>query len=464
MKHFITVILVLLTISCKTTKEEAITYFGGQIINPKSDFVLFLKDNEVIDKLILDENNRFIIDYKDFEEGLYTFKHGNEFQYIYLQPTDSILVRLNTWDFDESLVFSGQGSGKNEYLINLFLQNEKEEKAMYQNFSLNEEDFQYELDLLVKERELLYDEFSENEIEISEGFKKLTNIGIHYPLYRLKEIYPYYYKIAHKAEKFPEISSDFYNFRKDINMNEADLVAFYPYQNYIVSYMYNLGFSLMENDSSKNNLTINILNFAEEKIELESFKNSIQQKVVVENFLNNASTCTIDENVLTVFLEYCKNDKLTNQVKNLVNDTEYVQGNQPLHNFEIVTYDNEKLDISNVIKNKNSVIYFWTTDHMASDYLVRRVHELENEYPNIEFIGINIQHASTSEDIANEPNLKKLDISNQFKLTPESFAHNYIKSNYPRTIIVNSEGIVINGFAMLNTKKLRSELKKLELN
>lgn len=38
------------------------------------------------------------------------------------------MLRLNTIDFDESLVFTGLGSKKNNYLIKTFLENEIEIK------------------------------------------------------------------------------------------------------------------------------------------------------------------------------------------------------------------------------------------------------------------------------------------------------------------------------------------------
>ena len=102
MKYVISVILAILTFSCKTATKDnyAKSYFGGEIINPKTNFVLFLKDHKVIDTLLLDENNRFLKEYDTLKEGLYTFKPGTEVQSIYLEPSDSILVRLNSWDFD----------------------------------------------------------------------------------------------------------------------------------------------------------------------------------------------------------------------------------------------------------------------------------------------------------------------------------------------------------------------------
>src|SRR5680860_46605 len=110
MKYVTYIILVFLTVGCEKSNENAATYFGGQIINPKTNYVLFLKDEKVIDTLMLDKSNRFLKKIPSLEEGLYTFKHGNDLQYIYLEPSDSVLVRLNTWDFDQSLVFSGKGS------------------------------------------------------------------------------------------------------------------------------------------------------------------------------------------------------------------------------------------------------------------------------------------------------------------------------------------------------------------
>lgn len=461
MKRLFSVILVILAIGCKTNNEEITNYFGGEIINPKSDHVLFLKDDKVIGTLFLDDNNRFINKYKALD-GLYTFKHGNEFQYIYMEPADSILVRLNTWDFDESLVYSGQGSSKNNYLISLFLQNEKEEMDMRNYFSLNPTEFQLKLDSLAKARQLAYDEFAKNETEISEGLQKLVNTAIHLPLYRLNEIYPLYNKYDTKSDKFPVIPDNFYDYRNDVSLNEENLVSYYGYQNYVISHLYNLSYALKDSDSTKDDITINILNSIIDNVELESFKNTLLTRITVDNFLKSESTCTINEETLNLFLDNCTDDELIGQVKNLVRDTEFVVGDEPLHNFKILSYDDQILDISSVIENKNSMIYFWTTEHIPPDYLLKRINYLERNYPDIEFIGINIQ--SSSKDVLNEPSLKKLDIHKQFKLTADSYANNYLTSNYPRIIIVNKEGIVKNGFTLFASKKLNSELNKLEIN
>lgn len=435
------------------------TYFGGQIINPKTKYVLFLKDEKVLDTLLLDENNRFLTEIPSLQEGLYAFKHGIEFQYIYLEPTDSILVRLNTWDFDQSLVFSGKGSAKNEFLINLYLQNEAEERMMYQNFDLKEKDFQAKIDSLSKERYVIYNDFFQNEVAVSKGFEEFTNTAIQFPLYRLKEVYPYYHKAVYQLEEFPEVSNTFYDFRKNISLNEEDLVSFYPYQNYVVSYLYNISYQLKQKDSAKSDLTVNMLNAINEHIKAEDFKNTLLKRILESDLLKSESVCHINEEALDLFLTNCTNKEYVQQINNLVNDCNKIPKEEPLQDFEIVSYNNVSLTINEVIKNKNAVIYFWSTAFITTDYLANRIKFLEKKFPDLLFVGINIQ--TSPQNLTEDAPLKLLDLNNQYTLSKDSYAHHFLTSNYPRTILIDDKGIVKNGFINLYSRKLESELIKL---
>ncbi len=120
---------IILFYSCKQQeKKDDATYFGGQIINPKSSKVYFLKNDKYLDSASLDKNNKFLFKFDKLTPGLYTFSHGNEYQYVYLEQKDSIILRLNTWDFDESLAFIGKGAERNNFLMSLFLYEEDEDR------------------------------------------------------------------------------------------------------------------------------------------------------------------------------------------------------------------------------------------------------------------------------------------------------------------------------------------------
>ena len=58
---------------------------------------------------------------EDITPGIYTLQHNPENQVVYLEPGDSIMVWVNTYDFDRSLNFSGRGSKESSFLLNLFL-------------------------------------------------------------------------------------------------------------------------------------------------------------------------------------------------------------------------------------------------------------------------------------------------------------------------------------------------------
>ncbi|WP_236937502.1 hypothetical protein [Flavobacterium columnare] len=97
----------LLMISCDQKQEQRV-YFGGEIINPNSKFLYLCKEDKVIDTIELDRNNRFLVKYDTLSSGMYTFRHEPEYQYMYVEKGDSLMIRLNAQEFDNSLTFCGR--------------------------------------------------------------------------------------------------------------------------------------------------------------------------------------------------------------------------------------------------------------------------------------------------------------------------------------------------------------------
>jgi uncharacterized protein involved in tolerance to divalent cations len=143
----------------------------------------------------------------------------------------------------------------------------------------------------------------------------------------------------------------------------------------------------------------------------------------------------------------------------LVNDSKAVENNKALPSFTLENYSNSIEEIESIIKNRNTVIYFWSTEFMSTNSLLNKIKTLEKTLPEVLFIGVNMHNY---DNILAEPNLKKLDINKQFKLPKNSEAHKFITSQYPRVIIVNKDGIVENGFTYLDSRNLFQELYKLK--
>ena len=77
-------LLVSFFVSCSSSSNNNETYFGGKIINPKSNHVVLYSMDKVIDTMYLGKDNTFLGKLENVNEGLYYFMHGNENQYIYL--------------------------------------------------------------------------------------------------------------------------------------------------------------------------------------------------------------------------------------------------------------------------------------------------------------------------------------------------------------------------------------------
>ena len=137
-KYIVPFIILILFIGCNENETSKKTSFGGKIINPKCSYVTLSNNYDFNDTIYLKKDNSFLGSYKEFKKGLYIFKHGPEHQYVYLEPNDSLLFRLNTWNFDESLVFSGKKAEVNNLLIEAFLQNELDEKNFSKFHNLNQ--------------------------------------------------------------------------------------------------------------------------------------------------------------------------------------------------------------------------------------------------------------------------------------------------------------------------------------
>lgn len=101
----------------------------GQIINPTSDSVFIyqyvMEGKKSVRKLVqasgLDDNGEFRMSFDMKEAGQFNFYHGTESITMLLEPEDNLHVYLNTSFFDETIEYTGMGSGRNNAVRTLYL-------------------------------------------------------------------------------------------------------------------------------------------------------------------------------------------------------------------------------------------------------------------------------------------------------------------------------------------------------
>ncbi len=370
-------------------------YFGGEIINPNNDHIILYDSNEAVDTLYLDNDNRFAHTLENLNSGLFSFVHGGEYQVMLIEPGDSLMIRLNTFDFDESLVFSGIGSKKNNFLLELFIEIERMNRDMYEKGRLMKpEQFVSLLDSIRTERQGRLDKFSAK-VQTSPMFQKVSNAGIDYDYYAHKEIYPF----RHFGKKYTDadmLPEGYFDFRKNIDYNDEDLKDFYPYYNFLFPHINNLALNRYikkTNDSLFNRRSVHYnmskLLLIDSLIVNESVKNNLL-KYSTRNFLSHSHSAEESEAVYTSFLQKCSNQEFSEYITDFYKTLQKLRPGQPFPELSLVNSKNETVPLHKLIDSP-TVIYFWTkanTMHASESHA--KVRTLKSKYPEVNFISVNV--------------------------------------------------------------------------
>lgn len=445
-------------VSCNHSKDVH-TYFGGKIINPKNNYVILYAMDNVIDTLFLDKNNRFLGKYNHVNEGLYYFEHGIENQYIYLEPNDSLMLRLNTWDFDESLVFAGKGAERNNILIDCFLENEKQNKMFYHFNKLEPNAFQKKIDSLLFLKKITYTDYITDHPEETSGFKNVFNVALNYPIYARVERYPIVHSKFSENKQFHQLEKSFYRHRTKVTINNDSLMYYPPYSRFLRNYLYNEAYSLghkpMINEYSSE-FTIDLLKTIDKKISSKKSKNAFLKQTVIGHFYRKSS-CNVNKDAFDAYLDISTNQEDKDHITKLLSDSKSIHKNKLMTNFELYDFTNGKHKIHEVIKNKNTFLFFWNPEYITPAYVASRMNYFSREFPDVNFLQVRIDGNSKNR-------IHNLDIKNQFYLDAKSDANLFLTSKMPRSILINKEGIVKNGFASISSRKIYNQLKELSNN
>jgi peroxiredoxin len=154
------------------------------------------------------------------------------------------------------------------------------------------------------------------------------------------------------------------------------------------------------------------------------------------------------------FFSLTTNEEDKKQVKMLLSDSKKLHKGKKIHNFHIVDYNRTERSIKSLIKGKNSVVYFWNPNYVSKDFIAARINFLTREYPDINFIGVQI-------DGNGKDRIKKIDIKSQYYINEKSGSYEFLTSKMPRTLLINKKGIVTNGYASLSSRNIYDQIAQL---
>ena len=383
----------------ESEKSSPNVFFSGEIVNPTSEHVVLYKGDVVIDSSALDKNKMFSFKLDSIEDGLYHFEHVPEIQYVYLEKGDSLLIRLNTVDFDESLVFSGTGEEVNNFMMEIFLANEGEKNLIDKLYSLNPKDFTRKIDSLQQLKiDLLIDLNLES--ELSEKQSQIAEANIVYKYATFKERYPFRHKKLSEKKEVPKLSKEFYKYRKDLTFNNKDFTYLRPYYEYMVNHFGNLSYmSCSFGCDIKDKMVKNHLHFNKHKLKLidslveeKELKDNLFRNVALDYFLKVRDTEANNKIFFEVFHALSGNNKHINEIDDLYEGIRNIQPNKRIPDVELTNFNGGKISLQDIAKNKKTVFYFWSGAYKKHfENIAKRVQVLSQQKSEYTFVGINIQ-------------------------------------------------------------------------
>lgn len=459
MKKLLLIFSLFIVVSCGITaeKESEGVYFAGEIVNPTSNHVVLYKNDVVVDSALLDDDNHFVFHLDTVDQGLHHFDHSPELQYVFLEPGDSLILRLNTVAFDESLVFSGTNGDVNNFLVEMFLNYEDEEQYVYSLYKSPPLVFSDKIDSLrsLKLQEL--NDLKEANNLTNEAFG-MAKASIDYNSFIYKEKYPFYHKKYTGEETIHKLDGLFYDYRNEVNVSHEDLVYFRPYYDYMKYHFGNLSYmSCAKNcgmhthkPSDYLHLNRHKLNLIDSVVKQEQLRNNLFRSVAMDVLLKEHSINRECKEFIKDYETLSTNKKHHEEVRYVYDGISNLQPDKEVPQLELLGYDNEPVALKKVLGKGKTVVYFWSGGQKRHFKNVsKHIRELKQRDENIHFVGVCLQTSKSQwQDIVKESGL---DAENQFWSADFDEVRNKLILDGLNKCIITKDSLIENGFAYLHS-------------
>jgi hypothetical protein len=436
--------IIILILSCN--KNTSKTYLGGGIVHPQSEYVLLVNGNQDVDSIKINKNGHFHHEFELEESGFFTLRHANEFQILYLEPKDSLRLRLNTMEFDESLVFSGKGAPENNFLIENFLLNQKNSDLILAYYKISPDDFQYKTDSIKLSRENKLNSIKEK-YKLSEKFIDIAQKSIDYEIYDMRERYTFLLN-KYNPKKAKNISEDFLEYRKNINFDDKSAMSLIVYRRFLDDHIKNLSIKIcLDKNKDVNCYDLDSYTNLDDRIHLVDslIKDDKLRKNYFERFIQEEIIYARTPDHISHTKRLIDSFEFSTDEKNKLNSlTEFQSAlivNADFKDVMIKCKDLRTHKLKDVLKSDHALVYSWSFQSPSHHKLrIEEVKQLKEKYPELQFIGINIDHEYPDKWLKAVNNYD-YNYDNEFTIIAEK--HSPFYTNYlNKVFFINSDCIV----------------------
>lgn len=457
-QHYLSSIAVLLSsvcgllCGCKPNSADGpyVAYFGGEVENPSSNQVLFCKDNEVIDTLQLDCHNRFYKKFDSLAPGLYSFRHEPEYQYVYFDKNDSLMVHLNTNDFDNSIAFCGRGADKNNFLMEMYLHNEKDKNSMFEVFDCKQPQFEWTINKAFDCSRDLYKKYKQK-LNWSAEFDRIAQASYLYQYYTKKELYPMVHQKRTGQDIRKQLPPAFYAFRKNINCNDEQLSSYSPYVMYLTHMLNNMGYEQVKAPKTEADevlqTTIQKMKIADTLIKNNKVRALLFDHIAFTYLLEDQNMNN-NHSFFEAFKKYAPDQVKKNDVWALGQSIQKLKPGLPLPDISLYNREGQQFHSKDLFKGK-TVLFFWSKksySHLVAAH--KKVADLQRKHPDYHFVAINLDHSHA--DFVQEIDKYHLNRIPEYRCANFDDVHiQWAITKVHRTLVIDDHQIIRNAFTNL---------------
>jgi peroxiredoxin len=235
------------------------------------------------------------------------------------------------------------------------------------------------------------------ENNFTDDFVEGTERIIEFNSWTRLERYAYTHFGKNEILKSDFLPSNFYAHRHKLELNNTELLNKYTYRPYITSLVSNIAlYNCALKHGSGKLVDRNGFEYRSEKLNvIDSLFNNETLKSLfagneTRNFIRSRKNIAEINKLVDQFLELSEDEQLKNEITKMAATYINLDPGNKLPDFELYTYDQNTTQLSDQVKGL-SVLFYWSD---KNETYALRIHKLVNglrsKYPEINFIGINL--------------------------------------------------------------------------
>lgn len=423
--------------SCASTVEEADPYavITGLITKPAGEAVTFsFEEEERWETVLVDSAFELKIPLEEAAEG--TLKIGAEYAAVYLEPGDKVHVTLDATQFDETIKY--EGSPASQYLADLLMAEEVIREETGNPYLQSTEEFLGYVQMITTKRQDMLQASG-----APKDFVSFTSLENTMQAAAMKANFPFYHSYYAKEPDF-EVDASYWDFVKDIDMNNPANEASFYFGEFAETYVSTKAEEVVTEDASETDKYMARMDILDNLISNQQIRQQ-QYETHISNYIsyNGAEGA---EPLYKRFMAMCDDQECVGRVTELYDDWKKLVSGEPAPKFAYNDINGNTVSLDD-LQGKVVYIDVWATWCGPCRAELPHLEAMQEEMAgreDIVFASISVDEDKEAwETMVTEDNMMGLQLHAE-EAWKSSICSDYKINGIPRFMIINKDGTINN--------------------